>query len=338
MTTHIKIPSDKKTQLGSSLEVARSILNQESQALALASRRIGTEIEQAVDLILNNSGKIIVTGIGKSGHVGKKIAATLSSTGNSAVFLHAAEAVHGDLGVYRPGDITIVISNSGATAELLKLIPTLREFQSPIIAIVGNLKSPLAKQANVVLDASIPQEADPLGIVPTTSTTLAMALGDALAGALMVARNFEKSDFARFHPAGQLGRNLLLEVGTLMHRSHEIAIVTPTTSLKEVVIAMTERPLGASVVRDASGILIGLITDGDIRRTLKTHDDIRTVKAEEVMTHNPITIPTNMLVGEAIDVMENRPNQIAVLPVVDPKTQECIGLFRIHDAHQPHHH
>lgn len=337
MTTPINLHTQNATNLNSAKEVARSVLAIESQALALASQRIGEDIEQAVELILKHSGKIIVTGVGKSGQVAHKIAATLCGTGTPAVFLHAAEAVHGELGVYHPGDVTIMVSKNGTSAELMKLIPTLRDFKSPIIAIVGNLKSPLAKQANVVIDASVIQEADPLGIVPTASATVAMAIGDALVSALMVARSFEKSDFARFHPAGQLGRNLLLEVGTLMHRAHEIAFVNPTTSLKEVVIAMTERPQGAAIVRDDNGKLLGLITDGDIRRSLKTHDDIRTIIAQDVMTHNPITIAPTMLVGEAVDIMEDRPKQIAVLPVVDRQTQECIGLFRIHDAYQPHH-
>ncbi len=326
----------KFSQKTSSLEIGRATLALESQALALTSQRLGIEIEQAADIIFKHSGKIIVTGIGKSGLVAQKLASTLASTGTTAIFLHSAEAVHGDLGVYSPGDPTIMISKSGTTVELMRLIPTLREFKSPIIAIVGNTKSPIAQQADVVLDGGVTQEADPLEIVPTASAIVAMGLGDALAAILMVKRGFEKKDFARLHPSGQLGRNLLMRVGDAMHRVKDVAQVKLTDSIREVVIVMTERPLGAAVVQDTQGKLLGLITDGDIRRCLKQYDDIRQLTAQDIMTKDPISIEDNLSIGEAIDIMENRPAQISVLPVVNASTGQALGLFRIHDAYQPH--
>src|SRR4030042_1550671 len=195
------------------LSVARSVLQAESRAIAAAAARLDQCLARAVQLILDHQGKGGVTGIGKSGHIGQKIAATLASTGTPAVFLHAAEAVHGDLGIYTPGDPSILISKSGSTAELLRLIPVLRQFRSPLIAIVGNLNSPMAKQADIILDARVDREADPLNLAPTCSTIAALGWGDALAVALMMARRFTDIDFARYHPAGQLGRNLWLKVG-----------------------------------------------------------------------------------------------------------------------------
>ncbi len=322
-------------QKGDFLEVAKSTLAVESQALALASQRLGPEMEAAAELIFNHKGKVVITGLGKSGLVGQKIAATLCSTGTPAVFLHAAEALHGDLGIYSPSDPTIMISKSGATSELVQLLPTLKELKSPIIAILGNLNSPLAKQVDILLDGSVPQEADPLEIVPTTSTTLAMALGDALASMLISMRNFEKKHFARLHPSGQLGRNLLVSVGDAMHSLKDVPQVEIQASVREVVIAMTERPLGAALVLDKARKLLGIVTDGDIRRCLRQHEDIRGLKVKDIMTVQPTAIPSSLTIGEAIDLMENRPQQISVLPVVDPKTEKVVGLFRIHDAYQP---
>jgi arabinose-5-phosphate isomerase len=199
-------------------EIARAVIEDEARVLATVAARLDHHWNAAVEVLLNHKGKVIVSGIGKSGHVGQKIAATLASTGTPAVFLHAAEAVHGDLGIYTPGDPSILISKSGSTAELLRLIPILRQFRSPLIAIVGNLNSPMAKQADVVLDARVDREADPLNLAPTCSTTAALALGDALAVVLMQARSFTDKDFARYHPAGQLGRNLWLKVADVMHQ------------------------------------------------------------------------------------------------------------------------
>ena len=265
-------------------EIARAVLENEAEALTAVAARLDQQWNEAVELLLRHKGKVVVSGIGKSGHVGQKIAATLASTGTPAVFLHAAEAVHGDLGIYTPGDPSILISKSGSTAELLRLIPILRQFQSPLIAIVGNLNAPVAKKADIVLDARVEREADPLNLAPTSSTTVALALGDALAVALMQARRFTDKDFARYHPGGQLGRNLWLKVADVMHQDEAVAWVKPETPLRQVIIAMSQHPLGAACVVDQDRLLLGIITDGDLRRVLLTHDDIRGLQAAQGMT------------------------------------------------------
>lgn len=316
-------------------EIAREVLAVEAQAVAAVAARLDQNLTKAVELLLKHEGKVVVSGIGKSGHIGQKIAATLASTGTPAVFLHAAEAVHGDLGIYTPGDPSILISKSGSTAELLRLIPVLRQFRSPLIAILGNLNSPIAGQVDVVLDARVEREADPLNLAPTCSTTAALALGDALAVALMMARRFTDQDFARYHPAGQLGRNLWLKVSDVMHQNEAVAWVKPETPLRQVIIAMSQRPLGAACVVDENFLLLGIITDGDLRRTLVTHEDIRLLRASDCMTRQPITIPPEASLRQASRLMEDRPSQISVLPVVDPLNQRCLGLIRIHDIYQP---
>ena len=316
-------------------EIAQAVMEAEAQALAAAAARLDTHLTKAVEMLLSHAGKVVVSGIGKSGHIGQKIAATLASTGTPAVFLHAAEAVHGDLGIYTPGDPSILISKSGSTAELLRLIPVLRQFQSPLIAIVGNLNSPMAKQADVILDARVDREADPLNLAPTCSTTVALALGDALAVALMLARRFTDQDFARYHPAGQLGRNLWLKVADVMHQNDAVAWVNPETPLRQVIIAMSQRPLGAACVVDGDFRLLGIITDGDLRRALLDHEDIRLLRAGDCMTRQPATITPEASLGEATRLMEDRVSQISVLPVVDTPRQRCLGLIRIHDIYQP---
>jgi arabinose-5-phosphate isomerase len=276
---------------------------------------------------------LIVTGLGKSGHVARKIAATLQSTGTPAVFLHPTEAVHGDLGVCQPGDSVLMISKSGATAELLDLVPALREFRPAFVGILGNPSSPLAREMDVVLDASVQREADPEGFTPTASSAVALAVGHALAIALMQARGFTAEHFSRFHAGGQLGRNLRLRVGDAMHRGGEVAWVAPEDSLKHVVMEMSKHPLGAACVVSPSGTLLGLITDGDVRRALEAHDDIRTLRACDVMTARPSTLGATALLHEALAFMEDRPSQISVVPVVDAE-HRCLGLLRLHDVYQ----
>jgi len=315
------------------LEVARATMLAEAEAIRVAAERLGDKMPRAVELILSSNGKVVIIGMGKSGHVGQKISATLCSTGTPSVFLHAAEATHGDLGIYTPGDPTILISKSGATAELVNLIPTLRQFKTPLIGILGNLTSPLARQVDVVLDARVAREADPLNLAPTSSSTVALALGDALAAALMQARKFSDVDFARYHPSGQLGRNLLLRVADVMHVGEEVAWVSPGDSLRTVVIAMTKHPLGAACVVDKEGILHGIITDGDLRRALQSHDDIRPLTATAIMTPHPVAVGPTAILRDAASIMEDRPSQISVLPVLD-EAQRCVGLLRIHDVYQ----
>src|SRR5581483_10047392 len=230
------------------LAAARSAMEIESAAIARAAERLDGALIRAVQLILDHPGKVVVTGIGKSGHIARKMVATLCSTGTAAVFLHPAEAVHGDLGIYTPGEPTVFISKNGASRELLGLVPLLREFHSPLIGILGAASSPLAGHVDVLLDASVEREADPNNLAPTASAVTALAIGHALAIALMCARNFTPEEFGRFHPGGQLGRNLHLKVGQAMHSGEEVAFVAPETPLKDVIIGMTRCPLGGACV------------------------------------------------------------------------------------------
>ena len=316
------------------LEAARQAMEIEAQAVVKAAQRLDGNLSCAVELVLNHPGKLIVTGLGKSGHVARKIVATLCSTGTPAVFLHAAEATHGDLGLYSPGDPTLMVSKSGNTAELLQLIPFLRELPSKRIGILGNPWSPLAAEMDVVLDASVEREADPGNLAPTASSTVALALGHALAVALMRARNFSVDDFGRYHPGGHLGRSLRVVVSEVMHGAGEVAWARPEDSLKQVVIAMTHHPHGAACVADGAQRLIGLITDGDVRRAFQGHDDIRELRAADIMTANPTTIAPEARLQEALRVMEDRPSQISVLPVVERGTGVCLGLLRLHDVYR----
>ncbi|TVP76697.1 MAG: KpsF/GutQ family sugar-phosphate isomerase [Puniceicoccaceae bacterium] len=307
----------------------------EAAAIEMAAARLGNSFTQAVEIILAASSKLVVCGIGKSGHIGAKLAASFSSSGTPAVFLHAAEAIHGDLGVYQPGDPTILLSKSGSTEEVLRLIPFFKRFQSPIIAIVGKVDSPIAEAADVVIDASVMKEADPLNLMPTSSSTVSLAIGDALAAALAEARNFTAEEFATFHPGGQLGRNLLMTVGEVMHPIGGVACVLKEATLREVVIQMTRHPLGAACILSKDGVLQGIITDGDIRRILSTEGDILEKRVGDCMTPSPIATFPEMSLGEAVRMMEDRPSQISVLPVVDREQNKCLGLIRLHDAYQP---
>ncbi len=315
------------------LQSARQVLLAEARALEAASARLDREFERAVDLLAAHAGKVLVTGIGKSGIIAQKIAATLCSVGQPAVFLHPVEALHGDLGLYTPGDPTIVVSRSGNTAELLRLVTQLKAVASPVIGILGAPQSSLGVLMDVVLDASVRAEADPNSLAPTASASVAMGLGDALAIGLIERRGFTPADFARFHPAGQLGRNLLLRVSEVMRPLAQVATAAATDPLRQVVIGMTSRPLGAACVLDSEGRLAGLITDGDVRRALRQHDDIRGVVAAEVMTARPAAISPGASVHEALRKMEDRGSQISVLPVVD-EMGLCVGLLRLHDLYQ----
>ena len=314
--------------------IASEVLKQEGQELLDAADRIAESVVKSSDIISNHSGKVVLCGMGKSGLIAQKIAATLCSIGNKAVFLHAAEAAHGDLGIYAPGDPTILISKSGATEEMLRLIPILKEFNSPLIGILGNMKSPLVRQMDVVLDASVQKEADPLGIVPTSSTTLTLAIGDAIVGVLMSQGDFKQDDFARLHPAGDLGRRLRLIVENIMQSIQDVAIVSKNDNLRKVVIEMTEKPQGAALVVDGENQLIGIVTEGDLRRALADGKDIDKITVIDLMTPNPIAININSPLKEAIILMEDRKSQISVLPVVKNDGKTCAGLLRLHDIYQ----
>ena len=312
--------------------IAASILKTEANELLQAADRVSESIVDAARLIDNHNGKVMICGLGKSGLIAQKIAATFCSVGRKAVFLHAVDALHGDLGIFEAGDPTIVISKSGSTEEIVRLIPILKEFESPLIGIVGNMNSSIIDDLDIVLDASVDNEADPLGIVPTSSTTLTLSIGDALAGVLMSVKGFNKNDFARYHPSGSLGKRLLLTVENIMQHISNVAVVNMTDKLRKVVIAMTEKPNGAAIVKCNDGF--GLITDGDLRRCLAEGEDIDLLDAERIMTTDPVSISSNSSVDNALKLMEDRRSQISVLPVVSEENGECLGLIRLHDIYQ----
>ena len=314
--------------------IASQILREEGEELIKAADRIPDSVIQACEIIVNHPGKVVICGMGKSGLIGQKIASTLCSIGNKAVFLHASEAVHGDLGIYAPGDPTIVISKSGASEEMVRLIPILKEFNSPLIGILGNMKSPLVDQMDVVLDASVEKEADPLGIVPTSSTTLTLGIGDAMAAVLMTHREFNHDDFAKLHPAGDLGRRLRLNVKNVMQPIKNVAVVNKDDRLRKVVIDMTEKPQGAALVIDSNSQLLGIVTEGDLRRCLAEEGDIDQMTVSDVMTADPVAINMGALLKDALMLMEDRESQISVLPVVNGDGKSCAGLLRLHDIYQ----
>ena len=313
--------------------IAASILKTEANELLQAADRVSESIVDAAKLIDNHNGKVMICGLGKSGLIAQKIAATFCSVGRKAVFLHAVDALHGDLGIFEAGDPTIVISKSGSTEEIVRLIPILKEFESPLIGIVGNMNSSIIDDLDIVLDASVDNEADPLGIVPTSSTTLTLSIGDALAGVLMSVKGFNKNDFARYHPSGSLGKRLLLTVENIMQQISNVAVVNMTDKLRKVVIAMTEKPNGAAIVK-CKNDGFGLITDGDLRRCLAEGEDIDLLDAQKIMTTDPVSISSNSSVDKALKLMEDRRSQISVLPVVSKENGECLGLIRLHDIYQ----
>ena len=309
------------------------LLNLEAEAITQAAARMEPEVvNKAVKLLANCQGKVVLVGVGKSGIVGRKIAATITSTGTLATYLHPADALHGDLGIVTKGDVAIALSNSGETDELLVILPSLQQRQVPIIAIVGNLQSTLARKADVTLDAAVAKEACPLNLAPTTSTTVALAIGDALAMTLMQVKGLTPEDFALNHPAGRLGKRLTLRVADLMHSGADNPTISPHASWLEVVTMITKGGLGAVNVVETSGHLLGVITDGDLRRAIQDVNplNLANLNAGEIMTRHPIVVAPETLAYDALQLMENRPSQIAVLPVVNEEGI-CIGLLRLHD-------
>lgn len=315
-------------------KIVETTLKNEAKEIEDASRRVGPSVVETAEIILNHEGKVVICGLGKSGLIGQKIVATLCSTGIQAVFLHAAEALHGDLGIYHPGDPTILISKSGATEELRRLIPRLRDFNSPLIGLVGNVHSPVSNEVDVVLDASVSTEADPLGVVPTSSTTLTLAIGDALTSVLMAMREFKHEDFARLHPGGELGKQLRLRIQDVMHSLDEAVTVPLDQNFFEMTKLMTDKPLGAALVLDDEKHLLGIITDGDIRRCLAMNGNFNSMKLTDIMNKDPVSVPVQSSLDEAMKLMEDRPSQISVLPVMDLSRNVCVGLLRLHDIYQ----
>jgi len=310
------------------LVTARRVLEIEAQAIRDLIPRLGEPFESAVGLLFACTGRVVVTGMGKSGLIGQKISATLSSTGTPSLYLHPAEAIHGDLGRIVKGDAVLAISSSGETEEIVALTPTVRRLGSPLIAITGAPRSGLASIADVHLDASIRQEACPLGLAPTASTTAALALGDALAMALLERRGFTVEDFAVLHPGGRLGRKLL-RVGDVMHTGDEVPRVTPETSMKDVLFEMTRKRLGMTTVVDGDGKLVGLISDGDLRRQLERHGyTLLDRTAAQSMTTGAVVITREQLATAGLAVMEER--RITSLPVVDGD-QQVVGVLHLHD-------
>ncbi len=311
-------------------ERVKDILAIESEAIARSAEKLdNVSVRSALDLLAACTGTVIVAGVGKSGVIAQKIAQTMTSTGTAAIFVHPSDALHGSLGMIRPGDVVIALSNSGETDELLALVPSLKSRKVPIIAIVGNLDSSLARQSEAVLDASVDREACPLNLAPTTSTTVALAIGDALAMTLMESKGLTPEEFASNHPAGRLGKRLTMLVSTLMHPSPS---VDENAGWLTVVKAISDGSLGAVNVIDAEGKLLGIVTDGDLRRTIERTDPTRfsELTAELMMTRSPVSVTSELLAFDALKIMEDRPSQISVLPVVDSGGL-CIGLLRLHD-------
>ena len=310
------------------IEQAKRVLMIESKAIEALVDRIGEDFVQAVELIYKCSGRVVVTGMGKSGIIGKKIASTLASVGTPALFLHPAEGVHGDLGMVTRGDVIVCLSNSGETEELLKLLPVIKRFNIKLIAITGNTKSTLAKNSDVVLDASVDEEACPWDIVPTASTTASLAMGDAIAIALLDKKGFKKEDFALFHPAGSLGKSLLLTVNDLMHKGDAIPIVRENAPLKDIIYEISSKKLGVTTVVDGKRVLKGIVTDGDLRRLLEKGKDVFEIKASEIMSKNPKTIDKDELAAKALQIMEQY--SITSLLIVDGKNSPT-GIVHLHD-------
>ena len=311
--------------------LSQSILESYSSQLLQVSKNIDQDIQSAAELIINNSGKLVICGLGKSGLIGQKIVATLCSTGTQSVYMHAAEAIHGDLGIYNPGDPTILISKSGNTEEIVRLIPILKEFKSPIIAIVGNVDSFIAKNADIILNATVEKEIDPLGVVPTTSSLVALAIGDALASVLMVRRGFDKEDFARNHPGGELGKQLALKVENIMHPINDVAQINNKDSISSCAKKMTDNPLGAALLLE-NGSLKGIVTEGDLRKSIASNLDLSN-SIEPFINDNPISIHSSVSILDAMKIMEDRSSQISCLPVID-SNGKCLGLITLHDLYQ----
>ncbi len=315
--------------MDSIIDIAKKVLKIEAEAVNALVEKLGSDFEKTVEIIYQSKGRVVVTGMGKSGLVGKKIAATLTSTGTPAFFLHPAEATHGDLGMVTSDDVIIAISNSGETEEIIELVPFLKRFNVHLISVTGNPESRLSKAADVTLDVSVKEEACPLGIVPTASTTATMAMGDALAVALLMKRGFKEQDFALFHPGGRIGKKFFIKVKDLMHTGEEIPKVTKRTPMSKTVIEMSSKRLGHTIVLDDNGRLTGMVTDGDLRRGIeKWGGKLFEMTAGEVMAKSPRTVSEEELAAKALSIMESY--SITALVVPD-KNGRVVGIIHLHD-------
>jgi arabinose-5-phosphate isomerase len=316
-----------KADTTSSLDLARKVLRTEADAITGLVDRIGEDFERALDLLFECRGRVIVTGMGKSGIICRKIAATLSSTGTSAWFLHPAEAIHGDLGAIREDDVVLALSHSGETGELIRLLESIRRIGAKLIAITGYSSSTLAKAADVTLDCGVTEEACPMNLVPTASTTAALALGDALAMTLLVRKGFGEEQFASFHPGGKIGRRLL-RVENAMHAGESAPVVSASTPMPDVIHEMSSKRLGMTCVVDDDGILVGIVTDGDLRRLMSRTPNVLGLTAGEAMTRGPVTISRQLLAVEALKIMET--HKITSIVVADPRGF-VEGVVHLHD-------
>lgn len=313
------------------LDMAAQVLRDEAEAVLDLIGKLNGQFTEAVRLIEASRGRVILTGMGKSGHIARKVAATMASTGTPAFFLHPAEAIHGDLGMVTEADVVVAYSNSGETAEILNILPSIRRIGAKLIAIVGNLDSTLARDADAVLDAGVKREAGVLGLAPTSSTTAALALGDALAISIMEKHHFTADQFAVFHPGGSLGKRLLMTVDMAMHKGADNPVIAETASVKDALFVMTAKGLGAVNVIDEEGHLKGLMTDGDVRRGLNQGPDFLSRPVGEVMTKAPLFITPDKLAAAALHLMDDhKPNPITVLPVVDDN-HVAVGMIHVTD-------
>ncbi len=312
----------------SSRDKGKEVIRIEAEAIAALENRIGEDFEKAVELIHECKGRVIVTGMGKSGLVARKIVATMNSTGTPAIFLHPSDAVHGDLGMVRREDVVICISKSGDTGEIQQLVPMFKRIGVPLISMVGNVKSPLASESQVVLDVSVKEEACPFDMAPTASTTATLAFGDALAIALLEKRQFTREEFAMYHPGGNLGKRLLLRAEEIMVGGDGVPKVHKHVPLRDAILEMTSKRLGATCVVNGDGTLAGIITDGDLRRLLQKMTDVSNVKAETVMTESPKTIKKDVLAAVALQELESY--NITQLIVVDD-AHRPVGMIHLHD-------
>jgi arabinose-5-phosphate isomerase len=308
--------------------LARKVLETEAAAILALVPRLDDRFDRAVELLHDCRGRVILTGMGKSGLICRKIAATLTSTGTAAFFLHPAEAIHGDLGVIQSDDVVLALSYSGETGEILRLLETIRRLGAKLIAITGAPRSTLAEAADVALDCSVTEEACPLNLVPTASTTAALAIGDALAMTLLVRKGFRVEDFANLHPGGKIGKRLM-RVEALMHAGKHCPAVQATTPMPDVIYEMSSKKLGMTCVVDERQGLVGVITDGDLRRHMSTDRDILSLSAADVMTRNPVSINPGILAAEALNIMEQR--KITSIVVVDGESQRVAGVVHLHE-------